>query len=56
MSPRRNWDSPNPSLASEYALPPESGGGGAAHAPAGKGVGESQIPQLAKKHSKLPTL
>ncbi len=26
MSPRRNWDSPNPSLASECALPPESGG------------------------------
>jgi hypothetical protein len=28
MSPRRNWDSPNPSLASECAPPPEPGGGG----------------------------
>jgi hypothetical protein len=27
MSPRRNWDSPNPSLASECALPPRTGGG-----------------------------
>ncbi len=27
MSPRRNWDSPNPSLASDCALPPEGGGG-----------------------------
>jgi hypothetical protein len=26
MSPRRNWDSPNPSLASECALPTERGG------------------------------
>jgi hypothetical protein len=28
MSPRRNWDSPTPSLASEYAPPPEQKGGG----------------------------
>jgi hypothetical protein len=28
MSPRRNWDSPNPSLASECAPPPRTGGGG----------------------------
>jgi hypothetical protein len=28
MSPRRNWDSPNPSLANECALLPEPGGGG----------------------------
>jgi hypothetical protein len=28
MSPRRIWDSPNPSLASECAPPPEPGGGG----------------------------
>ncbi len=27
MSPRRNWDSPNPSLASEYAPPPRNGRG-----------------------------
>jgi hypothetical protein len=28
MSPRRNWDSPNPSLASECAPPPRTGRGG----------------------------
>ena len=28
MSPRRNWDSPNPSPASECALPPRTKGGG----------------------------
>ncbi len=28
MSPRRNWNSPNPSLASECAPPPRTGGGG----------------------------
>ncbi len=28
MSPRRNWDSPNPSLASECALPPDQRVGG----------------------------
>jgi hypothetical protein len=28
MSPRRNWDSPDPSLASEFAPPPRSGRGG----------------------------
>jgi hypothetical protein len=28
MSPRRNWDSPNPSLASECAPPPTTGGWG----------------------------
>jgi hypothetical protein len=27
MSPRRNWESPNPSLASECAPPPRTGGG-----------------------------
>jgi hypothetical protein len=31
MSPRRNWDSPNPSLASECASPPRTGGGGGGH-------------------------
>jgi hypothetical protein len=28
MSPRQNWDSPNPSLASECGPPPRTGGGG----------------------------
>ncbi len=28
MSPRRNWDSPIPSLASEYSPPPGTKGGG----------------------------
>jgi hypothetical protein len=31
MSPRRNWDSPNPSAASECALPPTPGQKGAGH-------------------------
>jgi hypothetical protein len=42
MSPRRNWDSPNPFAASECALPPGPKGGGGAHPPAPKGVGEFQ--------------
>jgi hypothetical protein len=39
MSPRRNWDSPNPSLArpASVPLPPEPGGG--ARSPAGEGLG-----------------
>ncbi len=49
MSPRRNWDSPTPSLASEYAPPPETKeGGGVAYSPAGKGLGESQFRRLEK--------
>ncbi len=36
MSPRRNWDSPNPSLAGECGE-----GWGRAHSPAAKGVGDS---------------
>jgi hypothetical protein len=36
MSPRRNWDSPTPSLASECAPPPGTKGRGA-HSPAGWG-------------------
>jgi hypothetical protein len=47
MSPRRNWDSPTPSLASECDPPPGTGGGGA-HSPAGEGVGESQFRRLEK--------
>jgi hypothetical protein len=39
MSPRLNWDSPNPSLASECARPQNRGG---AHSPAGEGVGKSR--------------
>ncbi len=54
MSPRRNWDSPNPSLASECAPPPRSGG--KPQSPAGEGLGESQLRRLEKKLSTLPTL
>jgi hypothetical protein len=54
MSPRRNWDSPNPSLASECALPPKPGG--EAQSPAGEGLGESQFRRLEKKLSTLRTL
>jgi hypothetical protein len=53
--PRRNWDSPNPFLASECAPPPTIGGRGA-HSPACEGVGESQFRRLEKKFSTLPTL
>jgi hypothetical protein len=59
MSPRRHWDSPNPSPASECALPPPGrakGWGGEAHSPAAKGVGESQFRQQEKRLSTLPTL
>ncbi len=51
MSPRRKWDSPNPSLASECAPSPRTGGG--AHSPAGEGLGESQFLRLEKKLSTL---
>ncbi len=54
MSPRRNWDSPNPSLASECAPHPRNGGGGA-NSPAGEGLGESQFRRFEKKLSTLPT-
>jgi hypothetical protein len=46
MSPHRNWDSPNPSPASECALPPpppDQRVGGGAHSPGAKGVGESKF-------------
>jgi hypothetical protein len=55
MSPRRNWDSPNPFPPRECALPPGPKGRGA-HSPAAKGVGESQFRRLEKKFSTLPTL
>ncbi len=56
MSLRRNWDSPNPSPASECALPPGPKGVGVAHSPAAKGVGGFQFRRLEKKLSTLPTL
>ncbi len=55
MSPPRNWDSPNPSTASECALPLRTKGWGA-HSPATKGVGESQFRRLEKMLDTLPTL
>jgi hypothetical protein len=55
MSRFRNWDSHNPSLASECAPLPRSGGRGA-HSPAGEGLGEFQFRRLEKKLSTLPTL
>ena len=56
MSPRRNWDSPNPSLASDCALssPPDQGWG--ANSPASKWVVEPQFRRLEKRLSILPTL
>jgi hypothetical protein len=57
MSPRRNWDSPTPSLASECAPPPGTkGGGGVEPSRAGEGLGEAQFQRLEKKLSTLPTL
>ncbi len=54
MTPRRNWDSPNPSLASECTLPPRTWGGTLA---CGWGVGGVPIlTTLEKKLSTLPTL
>ncbi len=41
MSPRQNWDSPNPSLASEFAPPPRTEGEGARTRLRVKGLGES---------------
>jgi hypothetical protein len=49
------WDSPNPSPASECALPPGPKVGGA-RSPAAKGVAESQFRRLEKKLSTLPIL
>jgi hypothetical protein len=42
FSNRRNWDSPNPSPAGEFAPPPPFLGGGA-HSLAREGLGESQF-------------
>jgi hypothetical protein len=50
MSPRRKWDSPNPSLSSECAPPPM-------HIRLRvRGWGEFQFRRLEKKLSTLPTL
>ncbi len=46
VSTRRNWDSPNPSLASECAPPPRTG----------EGLGDAQFRRLEKKLRTLPTL
>jgi len=45
MFPRRNWDSPTPSLAGECAPPPGTKG---ARSPAGEGLGESRFRRLEK--------
>ncbi len=52
-APRRNWDSPNPFLASECSPPPRNRGGGGLRV---GGWGESQFRRLEKKLSTLPTL
>ena len=56
MSPRQNWDSPNPSPASECALPPPRTKGLGAHSLRLKRWGESQFRRLEKKLSTLSTL
>jgi hypothetical protein len=49
MSPRRNWYSPTPSLASDCGPPPgNKDGEGGAHSLAGEGLGESQSRRLEK--------
>jgi hypothetical protein len=48
MFSRRNWDSPNPSLASECAPPPRTGGEGGTLA-CGWGVGGVLIPTTGEK-------
>ncbi len=55
MSPRRNWDSPNPSLASECAPPPPPRTGGGDTLACGWGVGGVLIPTAWEKLSTLPT-
>ncbi len=55
MSPRRNWDSPSPSLASECAPPPRAKGGGGTLA-CGLGIGGVPIRTTGEKLSTLPTL
>ncbi len=47
MSPRRNWDSPQP-LSRQRVFPSPQNQGGGAHSPAGEGLGESQFRRLEK--------
>ncbi len=55
LSPRPNWERPNPSPTSE-CVPPGTKGGGT-HSPAGEGVGrEYQFGRPEKKSSYLSTL
>jgi hypothetical protein len=56
MSPSRNWDSPNPSLASECAPPPRTGGGGGSTHACGWRVRGYPIPTTWEKLSTLPSL
>jgi hypothetical protein len=56
MSPRRNWDCPNPSaLSRQRVCPSPQNRWGGTHA-CGWGVGESQFRRREKKLSTLPTL
>ncbi len=55
MSPRRNWDSPIPSLARECVSPPRTKGGGDTLA-CGLGVGGVPIPTTGEKLRTLPIL
>ncbi len=58
MSPRLDWNSPNPSLASECASPPRIGGGGGCKLACGIGVGGVPIPTTGEKaqHSAYPVV
>jgi hypothetical protein len=55
MSPRWNWDSPTPSLASECASPPETKGGGG-HTRLRVRSWGVPIPPTEERLSTLPTL
>jgi hypothetical protein len=55
MSPRRNWDSPTPPLASECAPPPGTKGGGGHNRLRVRGGGVP-VPATGEKLSNLPTL
>ncbi len=48
MYPRRNWDSPNPSLASKCAPPPRTWGGGGHTCPRVRGWGSPNSDDLRK--------
>ncbi len=56
MSPRRNCNSPTPSLASHCAPLPGTGGWGGGILACGWGVGGVPIPKTGEKLSTLPTL